>query len=231
MHMPAFHGFPADTLRFLEQLGVNNRREWFEDNKGRYETLVREPALDFISAMAKPLLSLSPHFVAIPKKVGGSLMRVHKDTRFSRDKSPYKTNIGIQFRHETGKDVHAPGYYVHIEAGECFLGAGLWHPDPEPLAAIRNRIAERPAEWKKIRDQKGFVAAFRLGGSALSRPPRGFAADHSCIEDIKRKDFIAGHDFSAATIHSADFVKQVVSTFRTATPFMKFLCQALDLPF
>ncbi|MBM4203096.1 MAG: DUF2461 domain-containing protein [Gammaproteobacteria bacterium] len=229
--MPAFKGFPAETLKFLDQLAANNRREWFDDNKDRYEFLVREPALDFITAMEKPLTAIAPHFVAVPKKVGGSLMRVYKDTRFSRDKTPYKTNIGIQFRHETGKDVHAPGYYVHIESGECFLGVGLWHPDAEPLAAIRTRIAERSGEWLKIRDQKAFASSFQLGGSTLTRPPRGFGADHPAITDIKRKDFIAGHDFGAESIFSADLVKQVAATFKTASPFMKFLCQALDLPF
>ncbi len=229
--MPAFRGFPEGTLRFLDELEANNRREWFDENKERYKAEVREPALDFITAMATPLAGLSEHFVAVPKKVGGSLMRVYKDTRFSRDKTPYKTNIGIQFRHETGKDVHAPGYYVHIESSECFLGVGLWHPESEPLAAIRSRIAERSSEWKKVRDQKGFARTFSLGGTSLTRPPRGFAPDHPCIEDIKRRDFIAGYDFPAIQIHSKDFVKQVTTAFKSASPFMKFLCQALDLPF
>lgn len=229
--MPAFKGFPEGTLRFLDELAANNRREWFEVNKDRYEAEVREPALDFITAMAAPLADISSHFVAVPRKVGGSLMRVYKDTRFSRDKTPYKTNIGIQFRHETGKDVHAPGYYVHVESGACFLGVGLWHPEPAPLAAIRTRIAERPQEWLKIRNQKAFAATFSLGGSSLQRPPRGFAADHPCIDDLRRKDFIAGHDFAAAMIHDKDLVKSVTRAFRAATPFMAFLCEALELPF
>jgi len=229
--MPAFTGFPIRTLRFLEELRANNNREWFEENKPQYEALVREPALDLITAMGPRLAKLSDQFVAAPKKVGGSLMRVYKDTRFSRDKTPYKTNIGIQFRHALGKDVHAPGYYLHIDPEECFVGVGLWHPEAVPLAAIRKRIAEQSAAWKKVRAQPGFAAQFRLGGDSLRRPPKGYAETTPCIEDIKRKDFIASCELSAAEIHDKGFVDLVATRFRTATPFMRFLCEAVGVPF
>ena len=114
--------FTSRTFRFLRKLAANNDRDWFQANKARYESNVREPCLAFIRAFRKPLERISPFFVASDRRVGGSLMRVYRDTRFSRDKTPYKTNVGIQFRHELGKDVHAPGFYVHIAAGECFLG-------------------------------------------------------------------------------------------------------------
>lgn len=229
--MPAFTGFPMQTLRFLETLRANNNREWFEENKSQYEALVREPALDLITAMGPRLAKLSDQFVAAPKKVGGSLMRVYKDTRFSRDKTPYKTNIGIQFRHALGKDVHAPGYYLHIDPEECFVGVGLWHPEAEPLAAIRKRIAEQPAAWKKVRNQAGFAGQFNLGGESLKRPPKGYDDATPCIEDIKRKDFIASCELSAAEIHDKRFVDLVATRFRTATPFMRFLCDAVGVPF
>ena len=229
--MPAFAGFPDTTLLFLEELRANNNREWFEENKSRYEALVREPALDLITAMGPRLAKLSDQFVAVPKKVGGSMMRVYKDTRFSRDKTPYKTNIGIQFRHALGKDVHAPGYYLHIDPTECFVGVGLWHPEAEPLAAIRRRIFEQPAAWKKVRDQASFAEQFKLGGESLRRPPKGYDETTPGIEDIKRKDFIASCELSAADIHLNNFVDLVASRFRTATPFMRFLCQAVRVPF
>ena len=108
--------FSAATFSFLEELAAHNNRAWFEANKSRYESVVREPALQFIAAMAPLLAEFAPHFRAEPRRVGGSLMRVHRDTRFSRDKSPYKTNIGIQFRHALGKDVHAPGFYLHVSS-------------------------------------------------------------------------------------------------------------------
>ena len=229
--MPTFTGFPAGTLAFLRQLEANNDREWFNTNKARYESLVREPALDFITAMAPRLAKISEHFVADPRKMGGSLMRVYRDTRFTRDKAPYKTNIGIQFRHELGRDVHAPGYYVHIENERCFLGAGAWHPDVSALAAIRQRIAEKPGDWRKAVGGKGFKATFQLGGQALKRPPRGFDADHPAIEDLKRKDFIAVADLARGEIHSSHLVDTVAERFRQASPLMAFLCTAHDVGF
>ncbi|MCA9241330.1 MAG: DUF2461 domain-containing protein, partial [Planctomycetales bacterium] len=142
--MPGFSCFPLGLLHFLEELSRNNNKKWFDKHKPRYEREVREPALAFIAAMEKPLARLSPHFKAIPKKVGGSLMRIHRDVRFSHDKSPYKTNVGIHFRHDAGKDVHAPGIYFHIDTSEVFLGVGLWRPEAAALAAIRDSISADP---------------------------------------------------------------------------------------
>jgi effector-binding domain-containing protein len=119
-----------------------------------------EPALAFIQAMAPAIATISPHFVASARRLGGSLMRIHRDTRFARDKSPYKINIGIQFRHERGRDVHAPGCYVHIVPGSCFLGAGIWHPDPKALRAIRTEIVEQPALWQRALDDRAFRRHF-----------------------------------------------------------------------
>ena len=123
--MAQFDGFRDETIKFLNELAANNNREWFAVNKHRYESLVVDRTFAFIIAMGDELRKISSHFEAIPKKQGGSLMRVYRDTRFSKDKTPYKTNIGIQFRHEAGRDVHAPGYYMHIEPGDVFVGAGL----------------------------------------------------------------------------------------------------------
>ena len=111
--------FTPATVKFLAELSDNNNRDWFNENKTRYEEEVLDVALRFIQSMQDPLADFAPHFTAIPKRMGGSLMRVYRDTRFSKDKTPYKTNIGIQFRHVLGKDVHAPGFYVHIEPGSC----------------------------------------------------------------------------------------------------------------
>jgi uncharacterized protein (TIGR02453 family) len=229
--MPKFRGFPTGTLRFLRELEQHNDRAWFAEHKDRYEELVREPALDFIATMSPQLFGISEHFVALPKKVGGSLMRVYRDVRFSKDKTPYKTNIGIQFRHELAADVHAPGYYLHIDNGGCFLAAGVWRPESSALAKIRKRISEQPAQWRKAHAGRAFKSCYTLGGDSLQRPPRGFAVDDPAIEDLKRKDFIALADFPARAARSADFVKTVACTYRKATPFMVFLCAALEVEF
>ncbi len=228
---PGFTGFGKPTMRFLDELGDNNERAWFAEHKPRYEADVLTPALDFIAAMGPRIGKLSDHFLAIPKRQGGSLMRPYKDTRFSRDKTPYKTNVGIQFRHELGKDVHAPGFYVHIEPGACFIGAGMWHPEPGALAKIRGRILEAPDEWKKVRGDKRFAAAWALGGSSLARPPRGVDRDHPWVEDLKRKDFIAGCDIGDDAVALADFPDFVAAQFTAAAPLMRFLCRTLDLQY
>jgi uncharacterized protein (TIGR02453 family) len=223
--------FTRQTFTFLTNLADNNTREWFEKHKQDYEDFVREPALDFISDMANEMPAISKHFRALPKKVGGSLMRVQRNLRFSRDKTPYKTNIGIQFRHEVGKDIHAPGYYVHIEPGECFVAAGLWHPEADALFEIREGIVKNGEAWMKARGDKAFSKHYELVGDELANAPRGFAKDHPLVEDLKRKDFIGLASMSQAEVTSSDFRYLVVERFKQAAPVMRFLCGALELQF
>ena len=222
--------FTAATFAFLDELRVNNDRVWFEGNKARYEAEVREPALAFIAAMAPLLAGFAPEFRAEPRKMGGSLMRVFRDTRFSRDKTPYKTNIGIQFRHKLGKNIHAPGFYLHIATDECFFGAGCWHPDSDMLARIRTRITDHPERWFAARDDKDFAAHWVLAGGSLTRPPRGYAVDHPAIDDIKRKDFIALAPLSFAEATDTGLTRLAAQRFAAATPLMAFLCEAQGVP-
>jgi uncharacterized protein (TIGR02453 family) len=226
-HEPAM--FDKATFAFLDELAANNERAWFEANKPRYEALVREPALEFIAAMGPQLAKFAPHFRAEPRKAGGSLMRVFRDTRFSRDKTPYKTNIGIQFRHELGKDIHAPGFYLHIATDECFFGAGSWHPEADLLGRIRDHIARDPERWIAARDDRKFAAHWALAGDRLTRPPRGYAADHPAIEDLKRKDFIGLAALSRAEAIGPGLVKLAARRFAAAAPLMRFLCEAQGL--
>ncbi len=223
--------FRPETLRFLEEVAANNERNWFQANKHRYEADVLDPALGYIETMGPRIESISVHFVAIPKRVGGSLMRIYRDTRFSHDKTPYKTNVGIQFRHERGKDVHAPGFYVHVEPGRCFLGAGIWRPESGALAKIRTRIVERPDAWKRASLDGRFQEHFEFGGQRLKRPPRGFAAELPFIEDIKRKDFIASCPIDDEDVIAGDFAERTAARFAAAAPLMAFLCTALELQF
>lgn len=223
--------FTPRLMRFLRELGANNTREWFAGEKERYEREVRDPALAFIEAMQPRLRAISRHVVADSRKMGGSLMRVHRDTRFSNDKRPYKTNVGIQFRHAAGKDVHAPGFYLHIEPGSTFLAAGVWHPEREVLGSIRAAIQDRPKAWLAARDHDPFRRRFALDGESLKRAPAGISPDHPLIEDLRRTDFIAVEELRPAEIHDPGLADRAAESFLTAKPFMKFLCKALDLPF
>ncbi|MFK7993886.1 MAG: DUF2461 domain-containing protein [Granulosicoccus sp.] len=223
--------FPKQTIRFLKQLSANNNREWFAENKQRYEDEVRTPALQFIEAMAPALTQVSPYIEASSKKVGGSLMRVYRDTRFGKDKTPYKTNIGINFRHVRAKDVHSPGYYLHIQPGEVFFGAGIWQPDSPTLLAIRTLITEHPKEWKAMKKKVLRVTEFELTGSSLKRAPKGFDPEHELIEDLRRKDFIAVCKLPVSAIHDKDFNKNVKRLIKQSAPLMAFICEANDLLF
>ncbi len=229
--MARYAGFEPGTLRFLEQLRDNNNREWFNANKHRYESDVLDVALRFIISMQDPLGDIAPRFTAVPARVGGSLMRVYRDTRFSKNKLPYKTNIGIQFRHEQAKDVHSPGYYVHLDPDEAFVGVGMWRPESDALRRIRERIAARPGEWRRAIGDAGFRRMFRLGGESLTRPPRGFDKNHACIDDLKRKSFIAVRQFKVADCLKPGFQRKVETSFRNAEPFMRFLCEAVGVRF
>lgn len=223
--------FTPKTFTFLKNLAANNDRDWFKANQSAYEEHVREPALDFINDFASPLTSISQHFVADSRTVGGSLFRPQRDTRFSKDKTPYKTHTGMQFRHEMGRDVHAPGFYLHLQPGECFMGVGLWRPETKQAYAIRERIAEDPTGWKKATRSKRFIDVYSLGGDSLVRPPKGFDADHPFIDDLKRKDFIASTRLTQKDVTSEDFLDQFADHARRAAPFMAFLCEGVGVPF
>ena len=231
MAKSSFRGFHPNAIQFLDQLASHNDREWFTKHKSRYEADVLEPALEFIEAMQKPLASVSPHFVAMPKRVGGSLMRIYRDTRFAKDKSPYKTNIGIHFRHERGKDVHAPGFYIHISPEECFLGCGIWHPDTRTLSKIRKAIHKDQAGWKRVSRGQAFLKQYKLAGDSLKRPPKGYDAEHPIIDDLKRKDFIAVGELSLDDLFEKDLVSKCTARMRTGKPLMRFLTAAVGLEF
>jgi uncharacterized protein (TIGR02453 family) len=220
------HYFTPELFQFLRQLKRNNRREWFLKNRDRYEAVVRQPALAFITDFRFRLRQVSPWVVADPKPNGGSLFRIYRDIRFSKDKSPYKTHVAMHFRHAGSKeDVHGAGFYLHLEPGQCFLAAGNWQPEPRTLARIRDAIAWKPEEWKKA------TRKLSLDGNRLTRPPKGYGADHPMIEDLKFKDYIAGVNFTEAQVCSPNFMNNVVSGCRQLAPMVGFLCRAVGLQF
>lgn len=223
--------FTPEMFRFLRDLETNNDRDWFNDNRARYVEHVQEPALEFIADFGPRLEKISPHFRADARVQGGSLFRIHRDTRFSADKTPYKLNTGMQFRHERGKDAHAPGYYLHLQPGECFMGVGLWHPETKVAYQIRHAIAEDAEGWKAAAHGKEFARTYSLAGDRLVRPPKGFDPEHPLIEDLKRKDFMASTALTHKQVTGSGFIDVYESYCRTATPFMAFLCGAVGVPF
>jgi uncharacterized protein (TIGR02453 family) len=231
MAMSPAPNFDDKLFRFLRQLKKNNSRDWFQDHKEQYEDSVKHPSLQFISDFGPRLREISTEFVADPRPVGGSLFRIYRDVRFSKDKSPYKTSVGIQFRHKQAKDAHSPGFYLHLEPGDCFVGLGTWHPDGPTLNRIRAAIADDPKGWKRALGGKKFAETFRLEGDSLKRPPKGYDPDHPLIDDLKRKDFIAVMKLTNTAVTAPGFIDEYTRLCKTGVPLMRFLCDATDVPF
>ena len=215
--------FDKGLFDFLSELKSHNDRDWFNKNKQRFEQDIKEPFLDFISDAGPQLRKISKSIVADPRPVGGSLFRIYRDVRFSKDKSPYKTHAAAHFQ-SGGKGVHGPGYYLHLEPGECFIGGGMWQPEPKVLQEIRDRIVEKPNEWKKARVNLSHPE------DALKRPPRGFDPDHPYIEDIKRKSFTTGTKLTNKQVLSDDFMKTFIAGCKEIAPLMQFLAASAGVP-
>jgi uncharacterized protein (TIGR02453 family) len=223
--------FGPGLFEFLTELEANNDREWFAANRDRYEEQLLEPALAFVEAFAPRLAKISPHFRADARPSGGSLFRIHRDTRFSKDKRPYKTNVGIHFRHERAKDAHAPGYYLHLGPGEVFAGGGIWHPDTATATRIREAIVADADGWKRATRGAAFTKRLALGGDSLKRVPPWADAGHPYADDLRRKDFFASTRLAESDALAPGFVDEYAKVCRTAAPLMRFLCEALDVPF
>jgi uncharacterized protein (TIGR02453 family) len=221
--MPAY--FTPDLFRFLLRLKRNNNREWFLRHKDEYESCLRQPALRFIEDFAVPLRGLSPHLVADARPTRGSLFRIYRDTRFSNDKRPYKTHVAMRFSHR-GKDVHSPGFYLHLEPGGCFAASGLWHPEPPTLLKVRTAIVSRSDEWRVVRELLNWDDA-----SKLTRPPRGFPCDHEFVEDLKLRDLGTAVEFTDKQVCSPKFMSIFTDACHKMSPLAAFLSSALELKF
>jgi len=221
--MPVY--FTTDLFRFLTRLKRNNNRDWFLAHQEEFENGVRRPALRFITDFAAPLSDIAPHLVADSRRSRGSLFCIYRDVRFSHDKRPYKTHLAMRFAHR-GKDVHSPGFYLHLEPGGCFAASGLWHPEPPTLLKVRNAIVTRPEEWRAVRELLNWDDAGKL-----SRPPRGFPADHEFVEDLKLRDLGTAMNFTDKQVCSPKFMSIFANSCRTMSPIAAFLSRAVGLKF
>lgn len=222
--------FGRGLFEFLAELRAHNDQEWFRANKARYEREARDPFLRFIADLRPRLQRLDPHYVADPRPVGGSMMRIHRDIRFAKDKSPYKTALAARFPHAKAKEGAAPAYYLRLESGRCATGGGIWRPETDALKRIRRVIADDPKRWQRVRSRRDFRSGCGMAGESLKRPPKGFDPTHPFIEDIKRKDFAVSVPLSERDVCAADFLDRVVADYREAAPFMRFLAEAVGLP-
>lgn len=224
--------FSDKSLRFLRALARHNERAWFLAHKADYEAHVRAPFQRLLTDLQPDLLAVSAHFRADPRSVGGSLFRIQRDTRFAGDKTPYKTWQGARLFHERSRELAAPSFYLHLQPGNCFIGAGLWHPETDTLRRVRQFIVDNPGSWKRAAHAPAFRRRYDLDDSEmLVRPPRGFPADFECIDDLRHKNFVALRAIDDATMTGPRLRAVVAKDLHALSPFVDYLCAALDLEF
>ena len=223
--------FSPKTWKFLRGLARNNSREWFHEHKAEYDAHLRNPFQQLIGDLQPDVLGVSTHYRADPRGVGGSLFRIHRDTRFSNDKTPYKTWSGARFFHARHREIDAPSFYLHVQPGNCFIGAGLWHPEPETQRRIRQFIFDNPGAWKVAVHSPAFRRRFDMDGESLVRPPKGYPADHELIADLKRKNFVAMAPIEDEVVLGPALRKSVAVQMAALAPLVDYLCASLDLEF
>ena len=222
--------FSPALFDVLKELSENNNRQWFNANKERYHSDVRDPMLQFIVMMQAPLAELSAHIVASPKPVGGSMFRIYRDTRFSKDKTPYKTHAAAHFQHSSSGDAHSLGFYVHLGPEKSLLGCGVWRPATPSAYQIRNHIAAHPEDWRKATTGQAFLSPTNgVEGEQLKRVPKEFGLDHPFADDLRRKDFTASARLSSREVTSPGFVEQAAGNYRAMAPLAAYLARALEL--
>lgn len=224
--------FSDKSFKFLRALARHNERAWFHAHKADYESFVRAPFQQLLVDLQPALAQASLHYRAEPKAVGGSLFRIHRDTRFANDKSPYKSWQGARLFHERRRELPAPSFYLHLQPGHCFVGAGLWHPETATQRRVRQFIFDNPAGWKKAAHAPAFRRRYDLeSGETLVRPPRGFPPDFVFIDDLRHKNFVAMRDLDDTVMTGPRLRQTLEKDLQALAPFVDYLCAALDLEF
>ncbi len=221
--------FSSDFHQFLRDLRDNNAKPWFDANKPRFEASVKGPMVRFVADLAPELAGIAPEYRVELKPQGGSIMRIYRDTRFSKDKTPYKTNMAAHFGHGRGREGACPALYLHFGPGQCGVGGGIWQPDAPALHAIRSAIAAQPDQWRNATAQFDARSACGLMGETLKRPPVGFDPSHPCIADIQRKDFAVSRHLDDDELLRDDFLAHICAHLRATLPFLRFLERAVGL--
>jgi len=221
----AFAGFPPDMVRFFRSLKRNNRREWFQPRKHLFEQHVKAPMLDLVGAINAELAKFAPEYVTEPKS---AIFRIYRDTRFSLDKTPYKTHIAASFSRRGSERLGTGGFYFSVSHEVIEIAAGIWHPDRDVTLLVRNHIAETHQELSRIlAGTKLRKVAGELQGSALSRAPKGFDPAHPAVEFIKRKDWILDVTLDANLATTPELHTAIVERFRVMAPLLGYLNRPL----
>jgi uncharacterized protein (TIGR02453 family) len=217
--------FPPEALAFLRALKRNNRREWFKPRKEEYETLVRAPMIAIVERLADDFRTFAPDLVVSPKT---SVYRVYRDTRFSENKTPYKTHVAAIFPSRGLPKHQGAGLYFHVSPEEVWVGGGMYAPDTSQLQAVREHLASHLKRLKSIVESPAFRREVgSLEGERLKRVPRGFPGDHPAADYLRYRQFIVGREFPAAFATRPRFYDAILKLFQRVAPFSRFLNEPL----
>jgi uncharacterized protein (TIGR02453 family) len=216
-----FAGFPSEGMQFLSDIERNNKREWFQPRKSIFEDSVKQPMRALVAALNAAMKDFAPDHVNEPDK---AIMRFYRDTRFSKDKSPYKTNIAANFPRKGGERHEGAGYYLSVSHKAVAIGGGVYMPMPETLLALRTHIAENHKEFEKIAASSAIRKLFgSLAGDQLTRVPKGFPADHAAAGLLRFKQFVYYVELSPDLATTPALLSEVRKHFRALTPFVDYL--------
>lgn len=215
-----------DTFKFLKDLAKNNSKEWFTDNKKRYET-AKEDFEVFVTALIQQIAKFDESMAHLEAKK--CVFRIYRDTRFSKDKTPYKINMGASFSPSRSQIHDHAGYYLHIEPGKSFLAGGAYMPPTPWITKIRQEIDYNTAEFKKILNSATFKKNFgELEGEKLKTVPKGYPKDHPALELLQYKSFLMVQNCDDKLVTSDGFLKHAASVYKTMVPLNAFLNRAAD---
>jgi uncharacterized protein (TIGR02453 family) len=219
-----FAGFPVEMPRFFRALKKNNDRDWFQPRKEQYVQFVYQPMTELVMALNRELQKIAPEYIAEPKK---AIFRIYRDTRFSADKTPYKTHVGAFF---TRRGVTSgAGLYMHFSDNSLFVGGGVYHPEREVLLAVREHVRDNHGALRKILAQSKVKSLFgEIGGDSLTRVPKGFDCEHPAADLIKHKDWLLSAEMEPTIATTAAVYKEILSRFRVIVPFVEFFNQPLS---
>jgi uncharacterized protein (TIGR02453 family) len=213
--------FSDEALRFLRGLKRNNRREWFEERRAIYESELKAPMLALIERLNEGMADYAPVHI---RPAGKCLFRIYRDMRFSADKSPYKSHLGAWWARSGMEKTSGGGYYMHLGTTEFVIAAGVYMPAKEQLLAIRRRLMEHHAEWKRLIEDKRLLRAFKVHDPmALTRAPKGFPEDHPAIEWIKWRQWGVTAHLPPETALKPGLAEEIEKRFRLAAPVVDFL--------
>lgn len=217
--------FTRKTIAFLRAIKRNNDRDWFRSRKTDYEAHVRGPMIELLERLARDFRAFAPDLVADPRV---SLFRIYRDTRFSADKTPLKTQAAAHFPHRRLRTSGGAGLYVEVAPQWVWMGGGIYMPATHELAAIRAYIAEQHPALRRIVERRAFRATVgELHGEQLTRVPRGFAKEHPAAHYLRFRQFLAGREYPAEFAYDPGFYPELIRIFRHVAPLVRFLNEPL----